>query len=340
MSSWNQNAGYGQGLINFARTICPTFGNILVVMNSANSDEANYQHVSEIFHPDPDGLVRFYTDIATAYAAAESNNNDIILLDANSSHAITSMLTISKSRIHFVGMDGGGRLKAQGAKISMGVTTDTDDVGAILNTGTRNTFRNLKIMSSNTLDEHLSCFIDDAEGTYMKNCNIAALSKADADSCDLWATGDSCLYDHCTFGAGNVQNSTAHYCIKIDAKTGGGSDRLKDCVWEDCVFEVQAASAVAATTCFVKITDNASIYFNNLMKNCVFQNFVNSSNGGVILTDAFLGAASTVGGEINLANPTIFGATGVGGGSGYGFNVAAGGLAPDPNGGLAAAVSD
>ncbi len=77
--SWNKNAGYGQGLISFVRSIVPTFGNILVVMNAANSDEANYQHMQEVFTPDPDGLVRFYTSLANAYAAAESNNNDVIL---------------------------------------------------------------------------------------------------------------------------------------------------------------------------------------------------------------------------------------------------------------------
>jgi hypothetical protein len=41
-----------------------------------------------------------------AYDAAESNNNDIILLDGQTAHTVTEMLTVSKNRIHFVGMDG------------------------------------------------------------------------------------------------------------------------------------------------------------------------------------------------------------------------------------------
>ena len=337
--NYNQNAGYGQALLAFARTICPTFGNVLVVMNSDNSDEANYHKIQETFKPDPMGLVRFYTSLSEAYDAAESNNNDIILLDANSSHALTSMLTIAKNRIHFVGMDGGGRFKAQGARISMGVTTDTDDIAAILNTGTRNTFRNLKIYSSNTLDEHLSTFIDNGEGTYIYNCNIAAISKADADACDMWCSADSSTYREVTFGADNVMNSAAFYNIKFDGKTGGGSLHAKCCTFIDCIFDMQCASAAAATSCFMKVTDKDAIQHNILVKDCVFQNFINAA-GGVILTDAFLGAATTTNGDINLVNPTIFGSTGVGGGSGYGFNIAAGGLAADGNGGLATALTD
>jgi len=337
--NWNKNSGYGQSLVTFARNVCPTFGNILVVMNSANSDEANYHHMQEVYTPDVDGLVRFYTDLESAYGAAESNNNDIILLDANSSHALTSMLTVSKSRVHFVGMDGGGRLKAQGAKISMGVTTDTDDIAVILNTGTRNSFRNIKIYSSNTLDEHLSCFIDNAEGTYIENCNIAAISKADADACDLWCCSDSFTYREVTFGADNVINTLAFYNIKFDGKTGGGSLHAKCGTFIDCIFDMQCASAAAATSCFMKVTDKDAIQHNILVKDCVFQNFINAA-GGVILTDAFLGASTTTNGDINLVNPTIFGATGVGGGSGYGFNIAAGGVAPDANGGLATPLTD
>jgi len=336
--NYNKNVGYGQGLIAFARTICPTFGNILVVMNSDNSDESNYHKTQEVFNPDPMGLVRFYTSLSEAYDAAESNNNDIILLDANSNHTLTSMLTVAKSRVHFVGMDGGGRLKAQGAKISMGVTADTDDIAVILNTGTRNSFRNLKIYSSNTLDEHLSCFIDNAEGTYIENCNIAAISKADADACDMWCSADSSTYREVTFGADNVMNSAAFYNIKFDGKTGGGSLQAKSCTFIDCVFDMQCASAPAATSCFMKVTDKDAIQHNILVKNCVFQNFINAA-GGVILTDAFLGAATTTNGDINLVNPTIFGATGVGGGSGCGFNIA-GSQATVDDGGLAVPLSD
>jgi hypothetical protein len=71
-------------------------------MNSSDTDEKNYQHMQDLFPVDTDGRVRFYTDLATAYEEAESNNNDVIILDGNSTHALTAQLTIDKNRVHFV----------------------------------------------------------------------------------------------------------------------------------------------------------------------------------------------------------------------------------------------
>jgi acetylglutamate kinase len=79
-----------------------TFGNILVVMNSSDTDEKNYQHIQDLFPVDSDGNVRFFTSLSAAYDAAESNNNDVIILDGNSSHELLEQLTISKNRVHFV----------------------------------------------------------------------------------------------------------------------------------------------------------------------------------------------------------------------------------------------
>ena len=168
---YNKNSGYGMGLTSFVRTLVPTFGNILVVMNEDNSDEANYMHMQEVFTPDPDGLVRFYTTVAAAYAAAESNNNDVILVDANSTHS-EAMITVSKNRIHFIGMDGGGRLNSQGAKIGTPATDVAASTAVIRNTGTRNTYRNLKIIQSGTNAAQVSAFVDEGEGTFCKNCQF------------------------------------------------------------------------------------------------------------------------------------------------------------------------
>ena len=59
-------------------------------------------------------------------------------------HPLTSMLTVAKNRVHFVGIDGsGGRLYGQNAKISMGVTIAATDVFAIKDTGVRNSYTNI-----------------------------------------------------------------------------------------------------------------------------------------------------------------------------------------------------
>lgn len=101
--SRNQNAGYGQAMLHaIYSAIGGTFGNVFVVMNSSDTDEGNYQHMQDVFREDGDARVRFYTSLASAYAATESNNNDVIILDGNSTHQLTSMLTVSNNRVHFV----------------------------------------------------------------------------------------------------------------------------------------------------------------------------------------------------------------------------------------------
>ena len=117
--SYNKNSGYGQALLNMVSSQIPTFGRIFIVMNSSNTDEENYNRMQEVFPPDPLGQVRFFTSLSDAYDATESNNNDVILLDANSSHSLTTGLAVTKSRVHFIGMDGGNRLVQQGTKVEL-----------------------------------------------------------------------------------------------------------------------------------------------------------------------------------------------------------------------------
>lgn len=207
MSNWNKNAGYGRGLVDFTRSIVPTFGNIMVVMANANSDESNYHHVSEVMTPDPDGTVRFFNTIAAAYAACESNNNDVILLDANSSHS-EAMVTVSKNRIHFIGMDGGGRLNSQGAKISTPATSVAGTIAAIKNTGTRNTYRNIKFIQNGTNAAQVTAFWDTGEGTYVKNCSFhhnSLLTTAARSSVKF--AGDTCHYEDCQIGNSTVRSN-------------------------------------------------------------------------------------------------------------------------------------
>lgn len=158
---YNQNAGYGSALLNAVASAIPTFGRVFVVLNSSDTDEENYQRMQDVFPVDPNGVVRFFTSLSAAYDATESNNNDVIVLDGNSTHTLTAELNVSKNRVHFVGLDyllGIHRKQGQSSKINIGVTTDTGDVCAILNTGVRNSFRGLKITNSNTLTQSLYAF--------------------------------------------------------------------------------------------------------------------------------------------------------------------------------------
>jgi len=109
-------------------------------MNSSDVDEGNYQNIQDLFPNDYDGRVRFHTSLATAYAATESNNNDVIILDGNSSHQLTSMLTVSNNRVHFIGLDsllGVKRRYGQSSKINYADGIATADPFIIKVTGVR-----------------------------------------------------------------------------------------------------------------------------------------------------------------------------------------------------------
>ncbi len=286
MSNFNYNAGYGKGLVDFVRTIVPTLGNILVVMNVANIDESNYHHNQEIFVPDADSLVRFYTTVATAYAAAESNNNDVILIDANSSHS-NAMITVSKNRIHFIGMDGGGRKNSQGAKLVTPVASVAASVAVIKNTGTRNSYRNLKIIQNGASSSQTSAFIDTGEGTYMENCGLEVNASLSTVTQALWFAGDTCHYKDCQIGNSTVTHTAQTQAPLTIKKYSGAYARYS--YFENCSI-VQYTSQTNAPCIQTTETDGfiGWIHF----KNCS-------------LISAKKGDGGTAGGAMAVAAVTV-----------------------------------
>lgn len=296
---WNKNSGYGQGLVSFVRTIVPTFGNILVVMNSSDTDEANYQHVQEVFTGDSDGLLRFYTSLSDAIDAAESNNNDVILIDANSTHTLATAEAITKNRIHFIGMDGGGRMLQQGAKISN--TNGTAAAYVIKNTGTRNSFRNLKITQVDDDATSLTCFQEGGEGTYFQNCTFAIAVADNLDQTnayDFVMGGDSCTFKECTFGLCTLLTSAARTVMAIDQVTA--SQEAKDNVFIDCLWMIASSSADAN---FIRILATTDAKFMNLFIRPVMFNALVTSNGAAALDDAVDSVSGLVEGNLLFVDP-------------------------------------
>ncbi len=184
--------------------------------------------------------------VAQAYSLARTNKDDVIVLMGNATHVLTSMLTVSKNRVHFYGMDGsGGRLYGNNAKISMGVTTDTTDVFAIKDTGVRNSYTNVKIMSSNTLTEHVATFGGGGEYTKFNMFELYASGKQASDThaemvCNIDSpqffngtigslatavTGDKIrpgiLFTNGTVAAGKVTRDAYFHNVRILKKAGG-----------------------------------------------------------------------------------------------------------------------
>ncbi len=299
--SWNQNSGYGQAMLNMAVSQVPAFGNILVVFNSSNSDEKNYQHWQDVAGPDADGRVRYFTSLAAAVTEAESNNNDIILLDSNSSHVLTTGLALTKNRVNFIGMDGGDRLIQQGAKVQ---TTDAAAVAYTMkNTGTRNSFRNIKFIMNDTNAAGLNVVQDGSEGPMYKNCSFVFGvddNLGGTTAHEFLAGSDSGTYIDCTFGNDTLLTSAARSVFHIDQVTA--SQEFKSNILRNCTWQISSSSATAE---FVTMAASGDILFSNLFDRCNFVASVDSA-GGAALTRAVSTPNGVTKGTLNFNRPSCF----------------------------------
>jgi hypothetical protein len=297
--SWNQNSGWGQAMLNMVASQVPVFGNILVVFNSSDSDEANYQHMQDVAAVDPDGLVRFYTTVNAAYDAAESNNNDVILIDGNSSHTLSTPLTITKNRIHFFGMDGGGRLLQQGAKVKN--VAGTAAAYVVKNTGTRNSFRNIKFLQTDDEATSLTCFQEGGEGTYFENCSFVIADGDNLDETDAYdfvMGGDSCTFKECTFGLDTLLTSDARAVMMFDQVKAG--QEAKNNVFKDCLWQIASSSADAN---FIRIAAVTDVKFGSVFINPVMLCSLNDSMSAAAIDDAVDSVSSLIEGNFLFVNP-------------------------------------
>jgi len=171
-----------------------------------SSDAGYVEFVKQ--HPDyPDGTPAVYTTIAAGYAAMTSNQNDVLLINGHQEFT-EAMLTVDKNRCHFEGMDGGGRRNSMGARFATPATDVAASVAVVKNTGTRNTFRNIKFIQQGTNTAQTSGVIDTGEGTYMKNCEMEVNSILGTKTQGLLFKGDTCHYEDCQIG-----NSTVYHTI-------------------------------------------------------------------------------------------------------------------------------
>ena len=194
----NQMSRYGA----IAKALPFTTGKIFFVLSPSDAWFGDFQHE---FPVDRDGVQRVYSSLSAAYDATTTNRNDVIVLDSNTTHSLTSMLDISKNRVHFVGLDwllGDKRHYGQRTKLSMGVTTAVTDVFAVKNTGVGNSFKGIKFISSNTLTQNVGTFGEGGEYSYFENCEFYNSAKLTSDThAELILNGDSAKFVDCTFGS-------------------------------------------------------------------------------------------------------------------------------------------
>ena len=220
----------------------PTFGNVWFVDYARGSDAYDGKSPTTPFKT-----------LSAAHDACVSNNNDFILINGYATVQESGMINFTKSRVHVFGCNGlpPGLGYGSGAKVSLGVTTDTGDIATILNTGVRNTFTGLKFGNSNTLAQALYCVAEGGEYTRYNYCEFYKSSQLDvAAAAELLLNGDSCQFYGCTFGdlvneRGDSAKQRPNVLLNRETVTGKVA---RDCAFVDCTFLLKAKHA---DVCFV-----------------------------------------------------------------------------------------
>jgi len=220
--------------------------------------------------------------IGQAVTAASSNNHDVILISANSAvktqsssgdgtgTTVDDELTLTKNRLHFVGLGGGSRYFGQRTRWTMGVTTGSA-IAIVQNTGVGNTFTNIKFDSADTLSTSLYAFADGGEYTQMTNCEIVKSTDLDQTTSGvLLCNADSGYYKNCMVGSLVYQVTVNRPCVKFNRTTISGKV-ARDVVFEDCLFFINTTSTAASHMHGTGATDIERLL---LIKNCTFVNAV------------------------------------------------------------------
>lgn len=302
MASFNQNASYGRAMLDAIHAKVPAFGKILVVANSADTTTSHYQIIQELFANDSNGKVRFFTSLASAYAAAESDNNDVIVIDGATSNYLTAGIAWTKNRINVIGFDGGNHLVQQGSKIEITGAIDTPYVIKV--TGVRNSFENIKFIQSSTHANALTVVQDGGEGTVYKNCSFVfgvANNLGGTTAHEFLAGSDSATFEDCLFGSDTLLTSGARSVFHMKAVTAG--QEFKSNILRGCTFIISSSSATAS---FVRLDAVSDILFTNLFDRCSFIASVDSAGGIALTAGAVQTGTGTVKGGVYLAYPSVF----------------------------------
>jgi hypothetical protein len=281
-----------------SRALPFSFGKIFLVVNS--SDAWAVDSVGQ-FGPDADGKVRIFTSLADAYDATVSNRNDVIVLDSNSTFNLSSMLTVSKNRVHFVSAEwllGIRRHYGQRTKVQLGVTAAATDIGTMKNTGIGNSFRGIKFIGANTVTEGIYTGVEGGEYAYYENCEFYKSTDLDqTGAAELVLNGDSAKFKDCTIGSladAIGGSSILRPCVTLTAGLAGSGKVCRDSMFENCLFWRQCKDT---SNTFVYSANAADVERQLLFKGC---GFINNKAATNLPAQAIKGAASLTVGQIIL----------------------------------------
>jgi hypothetical protein len=257
-------------------------GNVWYVDYRKGHDTAN----------DGKSWLKAFKTYGRAVTAAVTNNNDVILIDGDSTVAETAMVTLSKNRVHTIGVGGTARHFGQPAKISIGVTTAATDIACIKNTGVRNTFTGIKVISNNTVAEGLYGFAEGGEFSIFHNCEFyKSTDLDDAGASEFLHNGDSAQFYNCTFGSTANETGNIRANVLLTATLSG--KKCRDTYFENCIFLSKADDTDKVMVYGANATDVERMLY---MKDCIFMN--NILSAGTPAHAVGFGAAQTQGSVI------------------------------------------
>ena len=222
------------GIPQLGDGIPTTYGDyIFVDPNSSGSDNGST-------------MKNAFRTVGQAVTTPASNSNSVILMNANSAHSTVAgtndQLSLTKSRLHFVGLGGGSRYLGQRTRWTMGVTTGSA-IAIVKNTGVGNTFTNIKFDSSDTLSTSKYAFADGGEFTQMTNCEIVHSGQLGVDSAaPLLCNGDTAYYLHCAIGSFVHIWPVAAQNWLFTRETISGKV-ARDVIFEDCLSLSKTSNA-------------------------------------------------------------------------------------------------
>lgn len=241
-------------------------------------------------------MANAFRTVGQAVTKAATNTHAVILMNANSAHSTATdndELTLTKGRIHFVGLGGGSRYLGQRTRWTMGVTTGSA-IAIVQNTGVGNTFTNIKFDSSDTLSTSKFAFADGGEYTQLTNCEIVHSGQLGVSSAaPLLANGDSAYYLNCAIGSLVHIWTTAAQNVLFTRETITGKV-ARDVIFEECISLCKTTNSSFVNHRGVGAT---AIERMLLYKNC---GFVNAKLGSANPAQAVGFSATQTEGEIIL----------------------------------------
>ena len=211
--------------------------------------------------------------LSAAITAVTTNNNDVIFIDGDSTVVETAMVSLTKNRVHIVGINGqpNGFGFGCGAKVSCTLSTGATNIATFQNTGVRNTITGVKFINANTVAQGLYSVVEAGEYTRYFNCEFYKSTDLDqTGAAELVCNGDSAYFKGCTIGSSANDISGDIIRPNVLMTKGIVSGKVsRDVVFEDCILWRKSSNAANRFVYGANATDVERIC---IFKKCVFAN--------------------------------------------------------------------